>query len=284
MNFNSDIIDWPKVSIVTVIYNSEKYIEATIKNVISQKYPNLDFVIIDGGSTDGTMDIVNSYSEHIATIISEEDNGIYNAMNKARKYCKGDWICFLNSGDLFFDSNVLLTVFSIINKLNSDFIYGDTSYYSLLEKFEYQEGRMVKEKDFIFNFPICHQSMFFSRNLIHEMNWYDESYSVVADWDIATRIFQEPKYKKLYISTCISKFLIDEVNWKNGISALWEWVVLTYKYRSKLTTFISFLIFLLKSIRYLIVVNLRHLKIYSIYRSFKVQRISKSLRSKSYNV
>jgi len=284
MHFNSDIIDWPKVSIVTVIYNSEKYIEATIKNVISQKYPNLDFVIIDGGSTDGTMDIVNSYSEHIATIISEEDDGIYNAMNKARKYCKGDWICFLNSGDLFFDNNVLLTVFSIINKLNPDFIYGDTSYYSLLQKFEYQQGRMVKETDFRFNFPICHQSMFFSRNLIDKMNWYDESYSVVADWDLATRIFQDPKYKKLYISTCISKFLIDEVNWKNSISALWEWVVLTNNYRSKLTTFISFLIFLLKSIRYLLVINLKDFEIYNIYRSWKVKRIAKSIRGKSWNV
>ena len=273
-------INWPKVSIVTVVYNSEKYIEATIKSVINQQYPNLDFVIIDGGSTDRTIDIINSYSAHNFTIISEEDDGIYNAMNKGKYLCKGDWICFLNSGDLFFNNKVLLDTFNIVRKINTDFVYGDTTYYSIKQNFEYQEGRMVSQDDFRFAFPICHQSMFFSRNLINEMNWYDESFKVVADWDLVTRIFLNSKYKKLYINLCISKFLIDEVNWKNSIGALWEWVKLTYKNRSKITTAIIFLSFIVKCFRYLLVISFRNFKIYKIYTNLKVNTIVKSRRGR----
>ncbi len=277
---NTENINWPKISIVTVVYNSEKYIEATIQSVINQQYPNLDFVIIDGGSTDRTIDIINSYSNHNFTIISEEDDGIYNAMNKGKDLCKGDWICFLNSGDLFFNDKVLLDTFNIVRKINTDFVYGDTTYYSLKQKFEYQEGRMVSQDDFRFGFPICHQSMFFSRNLINEMNWYDESFKVVADWDLVTRIFLDPKYKKLYINLCISKFLIDEVNWKNSIGALWEWVKLTYKNRSKITTAIIFFSFIVKCIRYLLVISFRNFKIYKIYTNLKVNTIVKSGRGR----
>ena len=277
---NTENINWPKVSIVTVVYNSEKYIEATIKSVINQQYPNLDFVIIDGGSTDRTIDIINSYSAHNFTIISEEDDGIYNAMNKGKYLCKGDWICFLNSGDLFFNNKVLLDTFNIVRKINTDFVYGDTTYYSIKQNFEYQEGRMVSQDDFRFAFPICHQSMFFSRNLINEMNWYDESFKVVADWDLVTRIFLNSKYKKLYINLCISKFLIDEVNWKNSIGALWEWVKLTYKNRSKITTAIIFLSFIVKCFRYLLVISFRNFKIYKIYTNLKVNTIVKSRRGR----
>ncbi len=280
---NKRAISWPKVSILTVVYNSEKYIEETIKSVIEQGYPNLDYVIIDGGSSDGTLDIVNSYSKHISTIVSEKDNGIYNAMNKGKKLCKGDWVCFLNSGDVFFNKDVLKTTFSIVSKLKPDFVYGDTSYYSLIDKFEYQEGKLVYENDFIFKFPICHQSMFFSNNVLNKLNWYDEYFNVVADWDITIKIFEDPKFSKLYINTCISKFLIDEVNWKNGIGGLWEWVLISYRYRSNFIIFLSFLIFVIKSIRYVIVINSRHLKIYRLYKRWKVRRILKSFKGKQLN-
>ena len=273
---NIDSQNWPKVSIVTVIYNSEKYIEATIKSVIAQNYPNLDFVIIDGGSNDGTMEIVNSYSDFISTIISEKDDGIYNAMNKAKNYCKGEWISFINSGDLFFNNTVLLDTFSIVKKVNTDFIYGDTSYYSLAQNYQFIHGKMVDENDFRFSFPICHQSMFFSKTLIDEMHWYDEHFKVVSDWDLVTRIFFEKKYKKLYINLCVSKFLIDEVNWKNGIGALWEWVVLTKKYRSKITTSMSFIVFLFKCVRYTIVISLKDYRIYNFYTNFKINKIKRS--------
>lgn len=272
---NKDSVNWPKISIVTVIYNSEKYIEATIQSVIAQNYPNLDFVIIDGGSDDGTMEIVNSYSDFISTIVSEKDEGIYNAMNKAKNYCKGEWICFINSGDLFFNNTVLLDTFSIVKKVNTDFVYGDTSYYSLTKNYQYIEGKMVDKNHFRFSFPICHQSMFFSKTLIDEMHWYDEYFKVVSDWDLVTRIFLEKKYKKLYINLCISKFLIDEINWKNGIGALWEWVLLTNKYRSKITTSISFIVFLFKCIRYIIVINLKDYKIYNLYSNFKINKIKR---------
>ena len=280
---NSDNTNWPKVSIVTVVYNSEKYIEATIKSVIAQNYPNLDFVIIDGGSEDSTMEIVNSYSDYISTIVTEEDEGIYNAMNKAKKYCEGNWMCFLNSGDLFFNDNVLLDIFNIVKKVNTDFVYGDTAYYSISEKYQYLEGKMVDENDFRFSFPICHQSMFFSKNIIDQMHWYNESFKVVADWDLVTRIFLEKKYKKLYVNLCVSKFLIDEMNWKNGVGSLWEWVLLTNKYRSKITTSISFVIFLVKCMRYILIINLKDYKIYSIYRNFKIKQIKASAAYKKIN-
>ncbi len=113
-----------KLSIITVVYNGVKEIEKTILNILDQGYPNIEYIVMDGGSHDGTTDIIEKYKDRIAHYISEKDSGIYDAMNKATKLVSGDWVNFMHCGDTFYSNN---TVQEIFEKDTSrfDIIYGD---------------------------------------------------------------------------------------------------------------------------------------------------------------
>lgn len=98
----------PKFSIITVTYNAAKVLEDTIQSIVTQTYKNLEYIIVDGGSTDETLDIIHKYQEHITTVISEPDQGLYDAMNKGIKLATGDYLCFLNAGDGLHEDDTLL--------------------------------------------------------------------------------------------------------------------------------------------------------------------------------
>jgi cellulose synthase/poly-beta-1,6-N-acetylglucosamine synthase-like glycosyltransferase len=104
--FKKSFENKPLISIITVVYNGEKFLEETIKSVINQTYDNVEYIIIDGGSSDGTIDIIKKYEDYIDYWVSEKDNGIYDAMNKGIDLATGIWINFMNAGDLFFDNTI----------------------------------------------------------------------------------------------------------------------------------------------------------------------------------
>jgi len=104
--------DLPKVTVVTVTYNAEQYLEQTIKSVIEQDYSNIEYIIIDGGSTDRTLEIIKKYEKYLAYWVSEPDDGIFYAMNKGIEVATGDWINFLNAGDTYVNKNILSKVIS----------------------------------------------------------------------------------------------------------------------------------------------------------------------------
>lgn len=182
----------PKISIVTVVFNAEKYIEETMQSVINQTYDNVEYLIIDGGSTDGTLDIIKKYEDKIDYWVSEKDNGIYDAMNKGIKVFTGDYINFLNAGDSFVNNNVLTNIFS--NHKHHDLIYGAIALKDASNNFLTN----VYPKEFTkFNLmfwgtgTLCHQAMFVHKNIVvdyslnyrlkGELNWYFDLYKGIKN-------------------------------------------------------------------------------------------------------
>lgn len=115
-----------KISVITVVYNDVTHIETTIKSFLSQTWPNKEYIVIDGGSNDGTVDIIKRYADKIAYWCSEKDDGIYDAMNKGISHCTGDWINILNSGDYYADAHSLENALKVDDIENTDIIYGNS--------------------------------------------------------------------------------------------------------------------------------------------------------------
>lgn len=196
INNDSDMtgngVHLPLITVVTVVYNDVKHIEETILSVINQTYPNIEYIIVDGGSTDGTVDIIKKYSDSIAYWVSEPDKGIYDAMNKGICKATGEWINFMNSGDVFHSSNVIIEiVVSDVFDTKVGVIYGDT--------FLYKDRKFIKK---FLNKPfwstpipyrtgkgICHQSMF-TRTKLAQKLLFNLKYRISADFDMTYRIYK----------------------------------------------------------------------------------------------
>lgn len=169
----------PLISIITVCYNSISSIEKTILSVIKQNYNNIEYVVVDGGSSDGTLDIIQKYKDNITYFISEPDNGIYDAMNKGIKVSSGDYVIFMNSGDQFNNSNVLSSVSGILNCLTYDIVYGDVVYHYTFGE------RVVPAKAVSYikrGMPCSHQSVFV-KSSIYKKRSFNLVYKLAADYE-----------------------------------------------------------------------------------------------------
>ena len=189
----------PKISVVTVCYNAVNDIEKTILSVINQTYPNIEYLIIDGGSTDGTMDVVNKYKDKIDVIVSEPDKGIYDAMNKGGRMASGNYVQFLNAGDYLYDSNVFTKLFSDGVADNVDVIYGDTIYVM-----EYGTFYKVPEpiQKFDVTFPIAHPSTFVKQKFFDTLK-FDLKFKIAADFKFLKTVFDNGglfTYKRVPVS------------------------------------------------------------------------------------
>ena len=178
-----------KISIITVTFNSEKTIRDTIESVHSQDYDNIEHVIIDGDSKDNTIEIVKSYGDKISYFISEKDDGIYDAMNKGIKLAEGTWTIFLNSGDIFYDENILLNFSKILEKKDEDVIHADTvvryenmKYNSSSKIFNHKTHRI----------PFCHQSSFTKTSILNK-NLFNLKYKLSSDFELFLRLFKQKK-------------------------------------------------------------------------------------------
>lgn len=187
----------PKISVVTVCYNAVNDIEKTILSVINQTYPNIEYLIIDGGSKDGTMDIVNKYKDKIDVIVSEPDKGIYDGMNKGIDRATGDWINFMNAGDCFANSKIISEVFEIEIK-NKVAIYGDM-FFVVGNK-----QRFIKSKKVSYirnNMPCSHQALFCK--IVDKTDLlFNTTYKIAADYNVLYGLFWkygEDKILKLNI-------------------------------------------------------------------------------------
>lgn len=183
----------PKFSIITVTYNAGAVLEDTIQSVITQTYRNVEYIIVDGGSKDHTLDIINRYREHIHTLVSEPDKGLYDAMNKGIRLATGNYLCFLNAGDeLHEDDTLQLMVHSITGTELPDVLYGETAIVDEEGHFLRMRRLSAPEdlnwKSFKDGMLVCHQAFFPRRELAEP---YDLRYRFSADFDWCIRIMKK---------------------------------------------------------------------------------------------
>ena len=173
----------PKITVVTVCYNAVETIEKTILSVINQTYSNIEYIVIDGNSSDGTVDIIKKYANRISKWISEPDTGIYDAMNKGIDLATGEWINFMNAGDFFVNNHVIEDLLPVFEDKH-DVIYGNTIL---------TDGYL--EKTYIPSFGedgrprLCHQSSFISTQLMKQYH-YDDSFIIAGDTDFFDKIYK----------------------------------------------------------------------------------------------
>ncbi len=200
-----------KFTIITVCLNIASTIRRTCESIANQTYQNFEWIIVDGGSTDGTVKIIKDYAPRINLLISEPDKGIYNAMNKGIKLANGEYTNFMNGGDEFTAPNTLETV--VKQGLTSDIIYGDEY------KIENEESSICKSWDIItkdilfYRYGIAHQSVF-TKTTILKKYLFNEKYIISADFDFFVKVFKKG-YKFTKIPVIINKFYVDGISSKN---------------------------------------------------------------------
>lgn len=184
-----------KITVITVCFNSQETIRMTIESVLTQKYKNIEYLIIDGASKDDTMRIISEYSDPRMKVISEPDRGLYDAMNKATAIATGEYLSFLNSGDVFADDMVLADM--------ADRLHGDLTYGNVIrirtdgEVFE-GYGECCKVKWLLLKGRmICHQAMFVNREVMM-MYGYDLQYKITADFNMLCKLVRD-KRKLVYV-------------------------------------------------------------------------------------
>lgn len=207
----------PLITIITVSYNAVKDIESTILSVLNQTYPNIEYIIIDGGSTDGTLDIIKKYQDRISYWVSEPDKGIYDAMNKGTLKAAGEWLNFMNAGDTFYDQNVLEKVFRNNNWEDTDVIYGDVY-------IKYKNTKKLRStlpiKHLEKGMPFCHQSTFIKTKLQKKIT-FDTHYKICADYNLFLTLYKQ-KYHFKKIDIAIATFLYGGVSTDAFISLMVE--------------------------------------------------------------
>ena len=204
----------PNISIITVCRNPGRSLVKTMESILAQDYRDYEYIIKDGGSDDGTLDLINEYSDRFASagvsfkLFSEDDNGIYDAMNKAVLRANGTWVNFMNAGDCFYSSTVLSEIFEKSNYPNAAILYGDAveceygHYYMFRKSFDMIEERM----------PFSHQSAFINRELMSRYP-YKTEYRIGADYDFLLSMYKKGFFfRDTGVITCIIS--------KDGISSL----------------------------------------------------------------
>ena len=190
----------PLISVVTICYNAKNDLEKTILSVLSQTYQDIEYIIIDGGSTDGTVDIIHKYSERLFYWISEPDKGIYDAMNKGMDRATGSWINFMHAGDTFCDNEVIKNIFGYNDLSDYSVIYGDC-YVSKLNQLQYLKASSMKKVHV--QMPFCHQSSFIRKTRLR----FSIDLKIAADYQMIYEYYRMNGISSfLYISKPISVF------------------------------------------------------------------------------
>lgn len=240
-----------KISIITIVYNNVRDIEYTIRSVIGQTYPHIEYIIVDGASTDGTLDVIEKYRHHITTLISEKDKGIYDAMNKGLAAATGYYVLFLNSGDALFDESTLQCIVDKGN--NADIIYGDTKLVNeqreIIGDRRHKAPKTFNWKSFQYGMNICHQAIYVRRSIADP---YDLQYQLSADVDWVIRAAKKAKTTQ-NVNTYVVRYLVGGMSQKRHRQSLRERYDILKKHYGLITNLINHGIIALRLIKYRII-------------------------------
>lgn len=210
----------PKLTVITIVYNNVRDIERTVLSVLNQSYLNIEYLIIDGASNDGTLDILKQYESRISRLISERDHGIYDAMNKGLALATGDYVLFMNSGDEIYASDTVEKLFAA--ESDADIYYGETEMYDENWKSLGQRRHQAPEnftwKDFKQGMCISHQAIYIRRSLTEP---YDLNYQLSSDIDWIIRAAKKAK-KIVNVRRYVAKYLVGGMSKKKHRQSLVE--------------------------------------------------------------
>ncbi|MFZ4263226.1 glycosyltransferase family 2 protein [Sphingobacterium sp. HJSM2_6] len=227
----------PTISIITVVYNNVRDIRYTLESVAKQSYPHIEYIIIDGLSTDGTLEAIEEYKAKITHLRSEKDNGIYDAMNKGLRMATGDYVLFLNSGDELFDE---LTIEKIFNNCQyADIYYGETKLINedrqVLGDRRHQTPDTFTWKSFKYGMNICHQAIYIKRSLVEP---YNLDYKLSADIDWVIRAAKKSK-NIINVKDYVAKYLVGGMSQQRHRQSLKERYQIFSKYYGTIPNFIN---------------------------------------------
>ena len=210
----------PTLSIITIVYNNVRDIERTMLSVLNQTYSNIEYILVDGASADGTLEIIQRYQDRLSKVVSEKDAGIYDAMNKGLALASGDYVLFMNSGDELFDSDTVEKVFATAP--NADIYYGETEMYNEAWQSIGKRRHSVPEKftwkSFRFGMTISHQAIYIRRSLTEP---YDRQYELSADIDWILTAAKKAK-NSVKVSSYVAKYLVGGMSKKRHRQSLKE--------------------------------------------------------------
>jgi glycosyltransferase involved in cell wall biosynthesis len=228
----------PKISltIITVTYNCEANLENTIRSIKNQNDKNYEYIIIDGASSDKTLEIIEKYKDSIDQLISEKDDGIYDAMNKGVTLASGEWILFMNSGDTFANNDVLSTVKNHIATTDASIVYGNI----WVKKQETRLLRVASEPCNKHRMFFCHQSAFTKSSLLKQFP-FDKRFKMSSDYHFTKRCFYKGIIFK-HINLAITNYDLNGISNTNRITGLYENIQIVHE----LDSGIQKIIFLLR--------------------------------------
>ncbi len=238
----------PKISIITIVFNNVKDIEYTLASVSRQTYPNIEYIVIDGLSTDGTLEVIHKYAQDIDILISEKDSGIYDAMNKGLARATGDYVLFLNSGDELYSPTTLSDIFT--HGDYADIYYGETKLVDenrhILGDRRHKTPEQFDWKSFKYGMNICHQAIYIKRAIAEP---YDTQYQLSADIDWVIRAAKKAK-TTVNTHQYVAKYLVGGMSQKRHKQSLKERYTIFAKHYGKFTNLFNHLVIAFRLLSY----------------------------------
>jgi glycosyltransferase involved in cell wall biosynthesis len=200
-----------KVTIITVTYNSERFLRDCFDSVVNQAYPNIEHIVIDAASTDSTVSIINEYKDKIAQFVSEKDNGMYDAINKGMSMATGDVIGILNSDDMLASKDVIGAIAKCFEESKVDSLYGDLVYVDQVNTrkvIRYWKGFPYKRYRFTYGWMPAHPTFYFRKDLLKELGGYESHYFTAADYEFMARYLYRYRISAKYLPMLIVKMRV----------------------------------------------------------------------------